>query len=198
LAAAALLLLAAGIWLMRENGRLRSQINQAEAERTEVEQRHRELQAQLAEQRSLASANAKVAADLRENLDRIKQGSTGSLSRSELPTIVAFALAPQTRGISPIATVSVPADTDYVAMELQLESGNYPAYRATLKAVQENQVIWRSGRLKARSNGDIKVVGVSLPSSLLQWSRYLVEVSGIAADGSSEIVGSYAFRITKQ
>jgi hypothetical protein len=155
------------------------------------------LQAQLAEQRSLASANAKVAADLRENLDRIKQGSTGSPSRSEVPAIVAFALAPQTRGISQIATISVPADTDYLAMELQLESGNYPGYHATLK-VPENQIIWRSGRLKARSNGDIKVVGISLRSDVLKSSRYMVEVSGISSDGSSEIVGSYAFRIIKQ
>jgi hypothetical protein len=198
LAAAALLLLTAGIWLMRENWRLRSQINQAQAERSDGEQRQRELEAQLAEQRALASAKEKEAADLRENLDRIKRGSTGSPSGSEVPTIVAFALAPQTRGISQIATVSVPADTDYVAIELQLEPGAHPGYSAALRALRENQVIWRSGRLKARNNGDLKAVGISLRSDLLQSSRYMVEVSGISADGRSEIVGTYAFRTIKQ
>ena len=136
LAAAASLLLMAGSWLMIENWRLRGQMKQAHAERTGVEQRERELLAQIAEQRSVASAKEKEVADLRESLDRIKQGSTGSSlqPRSEVPTIVAFALAAQTRGISQIATLTIPAETDYVAMELQLESGGYPGYRATLKA----------------------------------------------------------------
>jgi hypothetical protein len=201
LAAAASLLLVAGSWLMIENWRLRGQMKQARAERTGVEQRERELLAQLAEQRSVASAKEKEVADLRESLDRIKQGSTGSSSqsRSEVPTIVAFALAAQTRGISQIATLTIPAETDYVAMELQLESRGYPGYRATLKAVPENHVIWRSGRLEARSSDDLKVVGISLRPALLKSSRYVVEVFGIAADGSSkEIAGSYAFRVIKQ
>ena len=200
LAAAALLLLMAGSWLMIENWRLRGQMKQAHAERTGVEQRERELLAQIAEQRSVASAKEKEVADLRESLDRIKQGSTGSVSQRlpEVPAIVALVLTPQTRGISQIATLTIPGETDYVAMELQLESGGYPGYRATLKAVPENQIIWRSGRLKARSNGDIKVVGISLRPDVLKSSRYMVEVSGISADGGSEIVGSYAFRIIKQ
>ena len=200
-AAASLLLLVAGSWLMMENWRLRGQMKQASAERTGGEQRQRELLAQLAEQRSLASAKEKEVADLRESLDRLKQESTGSSSqpRLEVPTIVAFALAAQTRGISQIATLTIPAGTDYVAIELQLESGDYPGYRATLKAVPENQVIWRSGRLKARSSGDLKVVGISLRPALLKSSRYMFEVFGIAADGiSSEIAGSYAFRVIKQ
>jgi hypothetical protein len=201
LAAAASLLLVAGSWLMMENWRLRGQMKQASAERTGGEQRQRELLAQLAEQRSLASAKEKEVADLRESLDRLKQGSTGSSSqpRPEVPTIVAFALAAQTRGISQIATLTIPAGTDYVAIELQLESGDYPGYRATLEAVPENQVIWRSGRLKARSSGDFKVVGISLRPALLKSSRYMFEVFGIAADGSSsEIAGSYAFRVVRQ
>ena len=201
LAAAASLLLVAGSWLTIENWRLRGQMSQAHAERTGVEQRQRELLAQLAEQRSFASAKEKELADLRENLDRIKQESTGLPSQppSEVPTIVAFALAAQTRGISQIATLVVPAEADYVAVELQLESGGYPGYRAILKAVPENQVIWRSARLKARSSGDLKVVGISLRPALLKSSRYMVEVFGVAADGSSnEIAGSYAFTVIKQ
>ena len=114
--------------------------------------------------------------------------------RSVVPTIIALALTPQTRGVSQIAAVTVPADTDYLAIELQLESEDYAGYRAILKAVADNQVIWRSGRLKTRSSGDIKVVGISIRPDVLKSSRYMVEVSGISADGSSEIIGSYGFQ----
>src|SRR5262245_56952865 len=197
LAAAASLLLVATAWLATENWRLRGQVNQARADQTAVEQREREL---LARQNSLASEKEAEVARLRENLDRIKQGSTGSPSQTlwQVPTIVAVALTPQTRGVSRIADVNIPADTDFIAIELQLESGDYPGYRATLKTVSDGQVIWRSGRLKSRSSGDIKVVGISLRPALLKSARYMAEVVGISAGGSHETVGGYVFRVIKQ
>jgi hypothetical protein len=197
LAAAASLLLMATGWLATENWRLRGQVNQARTERTAAEQREREL---LASHSSFTSEKEAEVARLRENLDRLKQGSTGSPSQTlwQVPAIVALTLTPQTRGVSRIADVNIPADTDFVAIELQLESGDDPGYRATLKAVSDNQVIWRSGRLKNRSNGDIKVVGISLRPALLKSTRYMVEVVGVSAGGSNESVGTYVFRVIKQ
>ena len=196
LAAAASLLLAATAWLATENWRLRDQVNQARTEQTAAEQREREL---LARQRSFTSEKEVEVARLRENLDRVKRESTALPSQTlwQFPAIVAVALTPQTRGVSPIADVNVPADTDFVAIELQLESGDYPGYLATLKAVSDNQVIWRSGRLKSRTSGDIRAVGISLRPALLKSSRYMVEVVGISAGGSNESVGSYVFRVIK-
>jgi hypothetical protein len=197
LAAAASLLLAVTGWLATENWRLRGQVDQARIEQTAAEQREREL---LARQHSFTSEKEAEVARLRESLDRVKQGSTGSPAQAlwQVPAIVAVALTPQTRGVSRIADVNIPADTDFVAIELQLESGDYPGYLATLKAVSDDRVIWRSGRLRSRTSGDTKVVGISLRPELLTSSRYMVEVAGISAGGSNEIVGNYLFRVIKQ
>ena len=172
-------------------------MNQAQAERTVVEQREREL---LAQQRSFALEKETEAARLRESLDRVKPSAPVSPAQPQpvVPTIIALALTPQTRGVSQIAAVTVPADTDFLAIELQLESEEYAGYRAILKAVADNQVIWRSGRLKSRSSGDTKVVGITIRPDVLKSSRYMAEVSGISAGGSSEIIGSYVFRVIKE
>ena len=196
LAAAASILLAVAGWLVLENWRLRGQMNLALAERAAVELREQEL---LSQQRASDTAKEAEVARLLESRDRIKQELPDKPSQPliDVPMIVALALTPQTRGISRIASVTVPADTDFLALELQLESGDYAGYRATLKALSDGRVIWRSGRLKSRSSGSAQVVGISLRPALLRSAGYMAEVVGISAGGSSEAVGSYVFRVIK-
>jgi hypothetical protein len=79
LAVAASLLLVATAWLATENWRLRDQVNQARTEQTAVEQREREL---LARQSSFSSEKEAEVARLRESLDRVKQESAGSPSKT--------------------------------------------------------------------------------------------------------------------
>ena len=85
--------------------------------------------------------------------------------------------------------------TDYVALELELESGDYPGYRATLKTLPEGQVVWRSRELKARGRGDGKVVGISLRPGLLKSpTLHSGSVWYLCRRHSSEIIGSYPFQ----
>jgi hypothetical protein len=202
LAVAASLLLVAGGWLVYENLHLRQQMQETYAERDALQQRERELETQLAQQRSSALERGKETEGLREQIARLEQQASQEQSRSvllpEAPSIVPFVLAPQTRGLSQIATVPIPSGTDYVTLQLELESGGYPLYRVELKTQPEGQVVWRSRPLKAQARGDGKVVIVSLRPGLLKSPMHRLEVSGISASGAAEIIGSYPFRAVAQ
>lgn len=205
LAAAALLIMIAGGWMVFENLRLRDQINQAKAERESLQKREQQLQQELDEQRSTDSEKEQELASLRERIKQIEQqlnetpreGPQPSSSGQE-PKIIAFVLAPQMRGGSQIKTLSVPADTNYVDLQLELESTGFSFYRAELKSQSGSQVLWRSGRLRAIAKGDGKAITVRLRSELLKSQIYLIEVSGISPTGEAEIISSYPFRIIQQ
>jgi hypothetical protein len=113
------------------------------------------------------------------------------------PNIFAFALAPQMRSASQIATLSIPPDADYVTLQLELEPVDFPSYRAELKTQPDGAVVWRSANLKARAKGDGRVIAATIRPGLLKLQRYTIDVQGISLTGASEIIGSYAFRVVK-
>jgi hypothetical protein len=203
-AAAALLVMLAGGWLLMDNLRLRNQIHQAQVERNELQRREQELQSQLREQGSSASQIEEELASLRQQLARLEQQMAqqggakpppeGSATE---PNIFAFALAPQTRSVGPLASLSIPADADYVTLQLELEVADFPAYGAELKTQPGGAVVWRSARLQARTIGGGKAIAVTLRPALLKAQRYAIEVRGVSPTGASEIIGSYVFRVVK-
>jgi len=195
-AAAALLLLLAGGYLVTENLRLRDQMTQARAERTTLEQRERELQRQLTEQRSSDAETEKELTRVRDRLAQLEQVAPdeqrGNAHQRDLK-IIAFNLSPQTRGIGQVPMLSVPAGTGYVVLTLELETDAFPAFRAVLKNPATGQIVWRSGNLKA--SGKSRTVRVRLPASSLNAQNYTVELSGISASGATENLSSYSFRV---
>lgn len=202
LAAALLLLVAAGGWLALNNSRLRQQATQAKLELGDLQRRERELRDQVAAQRSSDVQKSRELADMRDQIARLERQATElqrqqSPPRSASPYIVAFALAPQRRSTSQIATIAIPASADYVVLHLELEAGNYPAYRAELKQQPANQVVWRSGKLRATDAGSGKAVVVTLRPGVIKAERHILDLSGISDEGKVDMVGSYLFVVTK-
>jgi hypothetical protein len=196
--AAMLLLAVASVWLFSERVRLRDQISQTQAMREALAQREQELQRQLEQQRASDAETENELARVRDRLAQLEEqlASGGHRPEQRDLKVVAFNLAPQTRGIGRIPTVTVPSGTDNVALTLELETHDFPAYQAALKDPATGKVIWRSGRLKA--GGNAKTVQVRLSSSSLNQQNYVVELSGISATGVAEIVSSYPFRVVTQ
>src|SRR2546423_6658479 len=198
LAAAALLLLLAGGYLWLENARLRNQMAQTQAERAALQQREQDLQKQLDEQRSANAQTASELAGVRERLAQLdaqvatQQNEDASPAGRDL-RIASFTLAPPTRG-GQVAEITLSAGTTIVALRLQLEADDFRAYQAALKDPATDQVIWRSGRLKA--NG--KVVAVRLPAGLLKPQHYTLELTGSPGSGPAEIISSYPFTVVIQ
>jgi hypothetical protein len=213
-ACVALALLIAGGWLAFENVRLRRQLAQTHARRDALGQREQELRTELEAQRTakatteqelarVRAERARLDEELRKEQEQRRLAEPQSAARrpqSSVPgagSIVAFSLAPQMRGVGQIPVVSVPAQTDYMAMRLDLEPDEHSVYRVALLDEANKQTLWRSGRLKAGAAGDSKTLSVSFRADLLGARVYVLRVTGVSADGAAEIVGDYPFRVVK-
>ena len=198
-ASIALLLIITG--LVVQNRRLQGQIGQAQSERASNQQRERDLQSELDAQRSVSSEKEREIDSLRDKIAQLDQPRSPDSSGGQSPenlVVVPVDLAPQTRGISRLPTVSIPAAADLVIMQLELESTDYPVYRAELKPLSGGAAIWTGGRLRSRAKETGRVVVVNLRARLLKSQRYVLEVSGISASGAAEMVGSYPFEVRKK
>lgn len=177
--AAVLLIVVAGFFFL-EYLRLR-RLNDLQVRQAAIEQQGQQLRKQLDDDR-------RALAELGER-SRQSETTTGA------PKTVALLLPPPTRGAARLPTVSVPAGTDFVLVLLELETGDFPAYRATLKQPAGNTILWSSGKLEAESLGERKVLTISLPASLLRQQNYLVDLTGLPTRASPEPIGSYSFRV---
>jgi anti-sigma factor RsiW len=119
-------------------------------------------------------------------------------TRREPPASVAsFILTPQMRGTGQIRTISVPAKTGRVAMELELEPNDYSTYEVVLLDQPDNRTLWRSGELRATGTGNGQVLKISFSAGLLRPQTYVLRVNGVSATASAEIVGDYPIQIVK-
>ena len=186
LASIALLIVAGAGILLRENLRLRNHLAQLRAHDAAAQQSEQRVQEQLNDQRS---SNAEA----RRELGRVRD------SRAQLPALgsILFVLSPQTRGASLIPAISVPATIEEVEFQLELESDDFPVYQLVLRDPTNNRILWRDDKLSATSRGERRVVSVRLSTRMLKDQNNVLELSGIPANGSSEFVGSYPFRVVK-
>jgi hypothetical protein len=213
-AVAAIALLLAGVWLATENMRLRQQVSQIRAGREDSGAREQELQGELERQREAVAKTEQELARAREERERLEaqlnqqqesRVATG-VQRAPEPSrplsepaaaIASFILMPQMRDVQQIPTVSIPANTKQVSIQLQIEPNDHIAFRVALLNQADNQTVWRSGRLKATGSGDNKTLRVDFDASKLRPQAYLLRVMGISVNGASEIVGDYQFRVVK-
>jgi hypothetical protein len=198
-ATAAVLLVLVGTFLVVENQRLRNRMAQTQAERATLEQQERELQQQLAEQSASDAETEKELARVRERLAQLEQTTAGQATKPdgrgrELP-LVAFTLAPPTRGGGAIRTLTIPAGAGVVAFKLELESDDFPRYQANLKDPATGQVIWRGAELRAAPKGRGKTISLRLRADLLKPRMYIFELAGSQEGATPEIIGTYPFKV---
>jgi len=175
--AAAILLATASVWLALDNRTLRARATGAESARNEL-QRDRQFRE----------------ADVRRSSDT----TPPSISRMPSPLMVAtLVLAPQLRGARQLPTVALADGIGDLAVQLELEPVDYPAFEATLVAARGDRPLWRTDRLIARTSGSRKTIDLRLPSAVLSPQDYLIRVSGVPARGVSEIVGEYRFTVVR-
>ena len=202
LAAAALVLLSVGGWLVVDNLRLRQQMSQTTARRDVLMQREQDLQKELEGQRAVNSQVEQELARVRNERERLEQELKkaqpgGVKTSSGEGSIVSLILAPPLRGAGPVATLSIRPETNQVATQLQLETADYPACRVALIDPIKSQTLWRSGNLKPGTKGVRRVIVFSFNADLLKQQHYVLRVSGLTATGSSEVVGDYSFKVVK-
>jgi len=179
---AAAMMLCAG-YLLVENLRLRRQMDEAQLQHSAADQRERQLQKELNSERSANAESVK-------KIERLQQ----SQASAEEPKTVSLLLRPPTRGLAKLPTSSIPSGTDLAIVLLELESNEFPSYRASLEDPATGQNLWSSGSLQVWSLGRKKVVTVSFPAHLLKQQNYLIALTGQPARGAPESIANYPFR----
>jgi hypothetical protein len=215
LAVAAIAFLVVGSWLAFENMRLRQQVSQMQAKLAGPGTREQELKDEIERQQQAVAKTEQDLAREREERQLLEaelkqqtpeaQVATGERNapNQQRPSprgvgIASFILTPQMRGGQQIATISIPADTVQVSMQLELEPNDHSAYRVALIDQAGGRTFWRSRQLKARATTNGRVISVTFPASLLRPQVYALRVTGLAVDGASEGIGDYPFKVVKQ
>ena len=170
LAAAAVVLIAAAGYLARTNQRLRTEVAQLAARQMVVEQQNAQLQRQL--------ESPPV------------QGVTPSA-----PVTATFVLRPPRRGPESEAAVAVGKDATQVTFRLEVESDAYPRFWAALKDVASGAIVWRSPDVDAEPAGANRIATIVVPAGILRPERYVIELTGVAKSGASELLGAYPIRV---
>jgi hypothetical protein len=187
-AAAALFLLAGGA--LYNDARLHRALDEARSASDALSNRARDLERQLNDQRV---ANAGVAREL-ENAHAPRTAEAASRA---VP-IVALVLLPQTRATGPVTTLAVPQGVDRIALELRLEPNDFRDYQAALRDPGTTRIVWRSDRITARTADEVPTVSVIVPASVLKAQHYSLELNGVSAGGSAEVVGTYVFQMVRR
>jgi hypothetical protein len=198
--AGVLLLLLAGGWFMFDNLRLRQQMSQAQIRRDELRQREQALQQQLEAEHAANSKAEQELAQVRAERERLDQELRKQTQPSPLPgqtSVASLILSPGLRGAGRIQSLSIPPGSTRVALQLKLEPNDYRSYSVALIDQSNHQTLWRSGQLKAHSGKNGEAISVSFPSSLLKPQTYVMQVSGVSANGKTEVMSDYPFKVVK-
>ena len=226
LAFSVLALLIFGGWLFTENSRLRFQMEQAQTNRdellrreSELQQREKQLQDEIAAQQTNNSAADAELAKVRtereqlerqlketrqqqrilerqnQNEQRVETAKQTAPPLNRALSVATFILAPPLRGANQLPTISIPAKTGTALMKLEIESDDYPLYQAALRSQSGGKILWQSGKVKLKTSGNGKSLNLLIPARLLKQQIYTLDVSGIAADGSPEIISNYSFEV---
>jgi len=82
-----------------------------------------------------------------------------------------------------------------VTIDLRIEANDFAHYEAALKDLTTGQVVWRSGRVAAKTVADHTSVMVTVPADILTPRRYALDLSGRQASGAAELISSYPFQV---
>jgi anti-sigma factor RsiW len=197
MALALLLLTLGGGWLLLRTRRLREELAQTQAAHAAQEQRDRELQQQLANERTRID-------DLNDKLNRaraeVKRSQPQYPGMHATPAFVTLLLT--AGGIRGADTGSaprliIPTGTEQVRIQLNLKEGDYSNYRVVLQAIGGETIFSRQGvKPKATKSGSTFVVIV--PARRFAPGDYILTLRGVRPDAEVDDVSKSIFRVEKK
>lgn len=196
LALAATLVLGIAVWLVAQNSALRRDIDTARAERTTLEDRARQLQQELDQQRSAATQTTEELSRLRDSLGTLrKEGAGRNLDNTTGGAIAAFMLQPGTRGAADIPKITLPSGVSVIRLEVPLEGGRASSFTGTLRDAASNRIAWSGEGLRPVAGRNRRTVSIPVPAALLKPGTWLLELNGKGAGGVAEPLGPYPFQV---
>lgn len=205
-AAAVLLIVAGGAWLITETMRLRAQVVKLRAEQQSRQQDQQALEGQVADERArredLSSRlqSEREQGERREALLReLEREREESATKPEPPAVFSFALLPGiARGGSARPQLVLPPAVRLVRLQVGIEPEEaYKRFRVELRT-QAGQSVWRQDDLTARTGRGGRAIVVTLPAGRLGAGPYELALRGVTDDGKSEDVAFYYFDVLKR
>jgi hypothetical protein len=191
----ALLLTFSLVWSYIERIRLTGQIanaqKEAQTEREFLKQRERELGARNQE-------FEKEIADVSQRNERLKAELEQLRQRREAaaPTILSFPLAPASvRGEKAIPQSTIPLLTGKARLLMELGDNDYANYQVILQTVEGREILRRRTG-KVRFGKDRAFATLPFKGGNLTKGDYILILFGQTADGRSEEIYRYFFRVS--
>ncbi|MCI0420657.1 MAG: hypothetical protein L0387_02505 [Acidobacteria bacterium] len=190
LAAAAVLLAVAGVWIVTENRKLARHMESMQASRLSQERRAQELEARVKE---LETRNTELSGELES------ERSDSRPKPSNPASLVAFVLSPGlVRGTDEPTRLVVPREVGQVKLQLDLETvGDYLSYRTELRTAG-GQLLWSQDMLQARPTSWGKAVVLLIPSFVLAAGEHELTLRGLISSGEFEDSGYYYFSVIRR
>jgi hypothetical protein len=190
--AALVLAVGTGVWSTVGYLRVQDQLDHVSAERGALLEERESMQQQLAVERARWEERARTEAPPRE------EASPRSPSRSVSVGAVSFSLSPGLfRGAGELARIRIPSGSSLVTLQLDIGLDEYSRYRAVLHEAEGDEV-WAQAKLKARTVSTGAMVALTLPSQLLAPGDYYVRLDGVTDADTTEGLGWYDFRVTRE
>lgn len=194
-AAAVVLVILGGAWLVAETLRLRNRIDQAESERAALEMNQRELQQKVDEERRHSQ---ELSAQLEREREARDRQTAAQRTTDQTPGIVSLFLTPgRVRGAGGANRLVIPSGTRQVSLLVTFKQGDYESYGVVIKTV-EGRAIWSKAGLKAHSAGPAKVVTIPAPADVFATEDYILTLSGVSGAGAAEVISEYFFSVSKK
>ena len=191
-----LLMVLGSAWLLLRTSRLRNELAQTRATEAAREQHERELQQQLIDEQA---RNQQLIAELdRERAQPTPEVGIAS-PKNTAPAFVSLLLvASGVRGAETRSpTLSIPAGTQEVRIELKTAENEYQSYQLELHALGGKAIFDRK-KVKPTMTKSGANFGFSVPASRFTSGDYILTLKGVIPSGEVEDVSKSLFRVEKK
>ena len=206
LAAAALLIVVGGFWLIADGLRLRAQLAELRAAQQSDERQQEALRQQVADEQARREDLSTQLQREREQRERSQQ-LVGELQRqleesAPPPTpsaVVSLVLWPGiSRGGGGRSKLVIPQAAQRVRVQIGVEpQDDYQSFRVELRA-PGGQPVWTQANLSARRVRGGRAVTLNLPAGILRAGEYEMALKGATAEGTTEDIGYYYIDVLKK
>jgi hypothetical protein len=195
-ALAALLLVIAGAWLITHNLRLNSEIARLRSEQQQREVERKNLEEQVNKERTRSE---ELAAELEREQQRVSEQSSQTLPETAPSTIASLILGPAiSRGNNNRSKLEITEAIRTARLQVMIDpQDNYPRFQVEIRS-PNGQSIFSRNKLNARVTKSTRALFLSVPAAVLKPGRYELALKGVTGDGRTEDVAFHYFDVVKK
>jgi cell division protein FtsB len=202
LAAATLLVLLGGAWLITETLRLRKQLDQLQAQRKDRESLEQQVEKERRRNEELAAQLNQEKQQREQTDESLRQLSESGSQPGETPrpVIASLTLLPgiSRGGGGAKPKLVLPVNANLVRLQIGIEpEEEYRSFRVKLSTVGGRRV-WNRDNLTVRGARAGRAIRLTLPANALTSGEYELRLIGVTDAGRTEDVGFYYFQVSKK